>query len=152
MGVIMSAVVKMTFRIHGEVAFTDGSSGGYAAVFEDGLVKADDDSSLIFRQLYVGANRTIINSALALFTGVTHALTPTAVSGAKTVNSFTFVVSGRIARADGTKNDFSVRRDIKGGVQSETPTYFEQAVDSTQKPNLISTWEQLVGAGKASLT
>jgi hypothetical protein len=113
--------MKFTGRFSGIVTYSDDSHDQFAAhLDEDGVISVNsgvsntpNESNVAIVEVQGGDPANALDTMLDLVSA-TLALSPTGTAS-KTVNSVSSHFSGRVARDNGTTEDFAVQYDIKAG-------------------------------------
>jgi hypothetical protein len=152
-------MADFTYRVSGNVSFSDGSSSPFEASVQNGLVHDpfSADSLESFRQAYASATANVsadIDALLALFVGPTHSLNPTAPAASKSVSDFTMEVSGMVANNDGTVDAFAAQFSFSNGYLVADVNNGYDAIINNGSWNALVTdaWEVLTGNGNATLS
>ena len=105
----MSTATDLVFKVSGNVAYTDGSSGPFEASYQNGVLISPfaTTSADNFDELF-GDKSTGVNALKNLLPGTITILFGS-TSRTKTVDHWTMEISGRVSYNDGTSGDWTVQ-------------------------------------------
>ena len=144
-------------KLAGTVYYTDGSTGVFAASYENGVLNDPFSATSLenFKHLY-SDKATEIDSIFSAIDGTyTTTITPAAQVPDKTVSNFVVQFNGRIQRADGTWADFGVQYTTANGLNilagADGVAFQDVADNATFKAAVDSMLEACTGSGNVSI-
>ena len=150
---------EIIFKMHGTVAYTDGSWDPIDISYQNGRIISPFTAEGLAANARLDNDSTLDVALLALvgILGNIHIGAVPAPAVAKTISDWTISLSGRLARDDGSWQDFGSQHS-SGVIFSLTPdhnpaeAFNEAAADPALNAFITAALEVVMGAGTVTIT